>query len=173
MISIIAGKYKGRKLYNVKDLPVRPTQAKIRKSIFQILAPFDGMDVLDLYAGVGTLGIEAMSRGASRVVFVEKNRRVFKVLGKNIELFAADQCELFFTDVLHFLKRAKNQYFDIIFADPPYSEVSFHSIKEKVESILKPDGIFCMEMKKEPIDEPNIRVKHYGNTQMVFWRSAA
>ena len=173
MISVIAGKYKGRKLYDVKDLHVRPTQAKVRKSVFQILEPFDGMEVLDLYAGVGTLGIEAMSRGATRVVFVENNRRVFKVLKKNIELFEPDQCDLFLTDALQFLTRAKNQYFDIIFADPPYNEVSFHSIKEKVESFLKPGGIFCMEMKKEPIDEPNIRVKHYGSTQMVFWRTAA
>ena len=111
MISIIAGKYKGRKLYDVKDLHVRPTQAKVRKSVFQILEPFDGMEVLDLYAGMGTLGIEAMSRGATRVVFVENNRRVFKVLKKNIELFEPDQCDLFLTDALQFLTRAKNQYF--------------------------------------------------------------
>ena len=173
MIAIIAGKYKGRKLYDIKDLHVRPTQAKVRKSVFQILEPFDGKEVLDLYAGVGTFGIEAMSRGATRVVFVEKNRRVFKVLQKNIELFAPDQCDLFLTDALQFLIRTKNQYFDIIFADPPYTEVSFHSIKEKVESILKPGGIFCMEMEKKPIYEPNIRVKHYGSTQMIFWRPAA
>ena len=173
MISIIAGKYKGRKLYDLKDLHVRPTQAKIRKSIFQILEPFAGMEVLDLYAGVGTLGIEAMSRGATRVVFVENNRRVFKVLKQNIELFEPDQCDLFLTDALQFLNRVKNQYFDIIFADPPYTKVSFHSIKEKVESILKPDGIFCMEMKKEPIEEPNVRVKHYGSTQVVFWKAIA
>ena len=86
MISIIAGKYKGRKLHDLKNLHVRPTQAKVRKSVFQILEPFDGLEVLDLYAGVGTLGIEAISRGASRVVFVEKNRRVFKVLQKNLQL---------------------------------------------------------------------------------------
>ena len=84
MISLISGKYKGKKLYQFSNKHVRPTQAKIRKSIFQILEPFDGMEVLDLYAGVGTLGIEAMSRGATRVVFVENNRRVFKVLKKNI-----------------------------------------------------------------------------------------
>ena len=173
MISIIAGKFKGKKLYDVKDLHVRPTQANVRKSVCQILEPFNGMDVLDLYAGVGTLGIEAMSRGAARVVFVEKNRRVFKVLKKNIELFKPNQCDLFLTDAWQFLTRAKNQYFDIIFADPPYTEASFHTIKEKVGSILKPGGIFCMEMKKESIDGPNIRVKHYGNTQIVFWRSAA
>ena len=173
MISVIAGKYKGRKLYDLKDLHVRPTQAKIRKSIFQILEPFAGMEVLDLYAGAGTLGIEAMSRGANRVVFVEKNRRVFKVLKKNIELFETDQCDLFITDSFQFLTLSKNQYFDIIFADPPYTEVGFHSIKEKVERKLKSGGIFCMEMKKEPIDEQNVRIKHYGSTQMVFWRSAA
>ena len=171
MISIIAGKYKGRKLYDVKDLDMRPTQAKVRKSIFQILEPFDGVDVLDLYAGVGTLGIEAMSRGATRVVFVEENRRVFKVLKKNIELFKLDNCDLFLTGTLKFLTSAKNQYFDIVFADPPYTKVSFHSIIEKVKSVLKPGGIFCMEMKKEPIEEQNIRVKHYGSTQIVFWRS--
>ena len=91
MISIIAGKYKGRKLYDVKDLHVRPTQAKVRKSVFQILEPFKGLDILDLYAGVGTLGIEAMSRGANRVVFVENNRRVFTVLKKNIEVLEVDE----------------------------------------------------------------------------------
>ena len=173
MISLIAGKYKGKKLYHFSNIYVRPTQAKIRKSIFQILEPFNGMEVLDLYAGVGTLGIEAMSRGATRVVFVENNRRVFKVLKKNIELFEPDQCDLFLTDALQFLNQAKNQYFDIIFADPPYTEVGFHTIKEKVERKLKSGGIFCMEMKKEPIDEQNVRIKHYGSTQMVFWRSAA
>ena len=173
MISVIAGKYKGRKLYKVKNLHVRPTQAKVRKSIFQILEPFDGMEVLDLYAGVGTLGIEAMSRGASRAVFVEKNRQVFKVLKKNLELFDSEKCDLFLSDTLQFIDQIKNQYFDIIIADPPYSEVSYDSLKTKVEKILKPGGIFCMEMKKEPIDVPDVRVKHYGSTQVVFWRAAA
>jgi len=74
---------------------------------------------------------------------------------------------------LQFITQSKNKYFDVIFADPPYMEVGFHSIKEKVERKLKSGGIFCMEMKKEPIDEQNVRIKHYGSTQMVFWRSAA
>ena len=131
------------------------------------------MEVLDLYAGVGTLGIEAISRGASRVVFVENNRRVFKILQKNLKLLVEDNWDIFLTDSMQFLNRVKNQYFDIIFADPPYTEVSFYSIKNKIHNMLKPDGIFCMEMKKEPIDEENVRVKHYGSTQVVFWRAAA
>ncbi|SVE44124.1 uncharacterized protein METZ01_LOCUS496978, partial [marine metagenome] len=110
-------------LFDVKNLHVRPTQAKVRKSIFQILEPFDGLEVLDLYAGVGTLGIEAMSRGASRVVFVEKNRRVFKVLKKNIDLFEPENSKLILMDVKKYLVQVKTQQFDIILADPPYSEV--------------------------------------------------
>ena len=152
---------------------MRPTQAKVRKSIFQILEPFDGLEVLDLYAGVGTLGIEAMSRGASRVVFVEKNRRVFKVLKKNIDLFEPENSKLILMDVKKYLVQVKNQQFDIILADPPYSEVSFASVKDRAEHFLKPSGIICMEMKKEAIDETNVRLKNYGSTQVVFWKSAA
>ena len=173
MTSVIAGKYKGSKLFEVKNLHVRPTQARVRKSIFQILEPFNGLEVLDLYAGVGTLGIEAISRGASRVVFVEKNRRVFKMLKKNIDLFDAEKSQLILTDVQQYLTQVKNQYFDIILADPPYAEVSFESVKDRAEHFLKPGGIFCMEMKKEFVDDTNVRVKHYGSTQVVFWKSAA
>ena len=80
MLSLIAGKYKGKKLYQFSNTHVRPTQAIIRKSVFQILEPFDGLEVLDLYAGVGTLGFEALSRGAALAVFVERDRRVYKIL---------------------------------------------------------------------------------------------
>jgi len=76
-------------------------------------------------------------------------------------------------DVKKYLVQVKNQYFDIILADPPYSEVSFASVKDSAEHFLKPGGILCMEMKKESIDEKNVRVKHYGSTQVVFWKSAA
>ena len=76
------------------------------------------------------------------------------------------------SDVFIFFKKNKRK-FDVIFADPPYMEVGFHSIKEKVERKLKSGGIFCMEMKKEPIDGPNVRVKYFGSTQVVFWRAAA
>jgi 16S rRNA (guanine966-N2)-methyltransferase len=173
MISVLAGKYKGRKLNDVKNLHVRPTQAKVRKSIFQILEPLNEMEVLDLYAGVGTLGIEAISRGASHVVFVEKSRRVVKILKKNLDSFESDNYNIFLADALQYATRLNTPTFDIIFADPPYAEVQYKKIQEKVEGILKPGGVFCMEMKKEDIDIPNVRVKHYGSTQVVFWKSVA
>lgn len=173
MTSVIAGKYKGRKLVDIKNLHVRPTQAKVRKSIFQILEPFNNLEVLDLYAGMGTLGIEALSRGASKVVFVEKNRKVFKVLKKNIDLFEPENSYLFLDDVNGYLKRVKNHFFDIVLADPPYSEVSFESIQKATKHFLKPGGILCVEMQKENINQEDIRIKYYGNTQVVFWRNVA
>ena len=64
-----------------------------------------------------------------------------------------------------------NDKFDIIFADPPYGEYDFFDLKKNISKFLKPNGIFCMEMKKEKLNdiEDNIRIKHYGNTQVVFW----
>ena len=84
MISIIAGKYKGRKLSYINNNNVRPTQAKVKKSVFDILGPLDNKNVLDLYSGVGSFGIESLSRGAKSLTCVEINPSVFRILLKNI-----------------------------------------------------------------------------------------
>ena len=173
MTSLIAGKYKGKKLYQFSNKYVRPTQAKIRKSVFQILEPFDGLEVMDLYAGVGTLGFEALSRGASRAVFVEKEHSVYKILEKNTELFQNEKIKLHLCDAVQFISQTYCGKFDIIFADPPYTMTSFNLLIEKALNCLKPEGIFCMEMKKQDVTESPYRVKHYGNTQVVFWKATA
>ena len=173
MINLIAGKYKGKKLYQFRNNQVRPTQAKIRKSVFQILEPFHGLVVLDLYAGVGTLGFEALSRGADLSVFVEKDRCVYKILEKNTTLFHNEKMRLHLNDAIQFISQTHTEQFDIIFADPPYTMTNFQHLKESVLNCLKPDGIFCMEMKKQDIDISPFRIKYYGNTQVVFWKTAA
>ena len=173
MISVIAGKYKGKKLFHFNNIHVRPTQAKIRKSVFQILEPFNNLDVLDLYAGVGTLGYESISRGARSVVFVEKDKRVFKILKKNTSLFEKEKMTLYLSDVLRYVSRNNEDKFDIIFADPPYKISNFDLLSEKIKNHLKPNGIFCMEMKKQDINISNLRIQYYGNTQVVFWKANA
>jgi len=173
MISLIAGKYKGKKLYQFKNTYVRPTQAKIRKSVFQILEPFDGLEILDLYAGVGTLGFEALSRGAALAVFVEKDRRVYKILEKNTTLFPSEKIRLHLCDAVQFISRAHSDQFDIIFADPPYKMTDFQYLKENVQHCLKPNGIFCVEMKKQDIDNSPDRIKYFGSTQVVFWKTTS
>ena len=169
MIQIISGKYKGRKLKQVPDKYVRPTQAVIRKSVMQILEPLSGLHVLDLYAGVGTLGIEALSRGAFHLTAVEKNPVVFKVLKGNIDMVAyEDSVHLKCMDVNHFVKNERATY-DIILADPPYSMCNYDELRANISNRLNPKGIFCMEMKKSPIIDDNIRIKSFGNKQVVFW----
>ena len=74
MIRIISGRYKGHRLNNISSKNIRPTQARVKKSMLQILEPFNGKTVLDLFSGSGSLGIEALSRGASKVVSVENNK---------------------------------------------------------------------------------------------------
>ena len=173
MISLIAGKYKGKKLYQFSNTYVRPTQAKIRKSVFQILEPFDGLEVLDLYAGVGTLGFEALSRGAALAVFVEKDRRVYKILEKNTTLFPSEKMKLHLCDAVQFISRSHSHQFDIIFADPPYTMTDFQYLKENVQNCLKPNGIFCVEMKKQDIDHSPDRIKYFGSTQVVFCKATS
>jgi len=170
MIQIISGKYKGRKLKQVPDKYVRPTQAVVRKSILQILEPFTNLNVLDLYAGVGTLGIEALSRGASSLTMVEKNKLVFRVLEENINMIGAGSVvRLECKDVDFFLKN-ENDTYDVIFADPPYSMSNHEDLRGKVKCLLNPNGVFCMEMKKTSINNEGVRLKTFGNKQVAIWR---
>ena len=171
MISIISGKYKGKKLYPFKHPKVRPTQAKIRKSIFQILEPFSSLKILDLYAGVGTLGFESISRGASSVVLVEKSKDVYRILKKNMTLFEGENIQLYLSDSIKYLKRTKSK-FDIIFADPPYQLIDIELLFSEAKKSLNPNGIFCLEMKKSDVKKYNFNssnIRYYGNTQVVFW----
>ncbi len=173
MIKIISGKYRGRKLFEVPNLYVRPTQAVVRKSMMQILEPFENLDVLDLYAGVGTLGIEAISRGASTLTVVEKNKLVLNTLNKNIEkICSEDDIDIKAMDVERFLKSNLKKY-DLIFADPPYTKVDYFELREKIRPFLKEGGTFCMERKIGKMEDEAVRVKNYGSTQVLFWRAAS
>ena len=171
MVTVIAGKYKGHKLKQVKSDSVRPTSGRVKKSMFQILEPITGKRVLDLYAGIGSLGIEALSRGAEKVTLVEKSKMIFKTLQENTShICNGDDYDVFCIDSALFLKRDTN-YYDIIIADPPYENNNFFTLKELIKPHLFQDGVFCMEMKKCPILDYGVDVRNYGNTQVAFWRA--
>ena len=172
MISIIGGKLKGRKLNSIKINSVRPTQAKIRKSIMDIIYDFENKTVLDLYSGFGTLGIECLSRGAKSVDFIEKDYKVIKILRQNVEYLGLHtHCNIFKSCVFDFLNKSNSKY-DIIFADPPYETCDFTMILSKVKNKLNLGGVFCFESNKlgSVIDEA-VRVKIYGDTQITFWEN--
>ncbi len=169
MIRIISGRYKGHRLNNISSKNIRPTQARVKKSMLQILEPFNGKTVLDLFSGSGSLGIEALSRGASKVVSVENNKKNFNILSQNFDKIASEQnYDLIFMDAIKFLSTTKDK-FDIIICDPPYYKYEYIEIFNMAVKIMKPGSLFCMEMEKNIVDENIFRVKLYGETQIILW----
>ena len=171
MIKVIGGKYKGRKLLQVPKTNVRPTQAVVRKSMFDILGNLESFNVLDLYAGVGTLGIESISRGATHLTSVEKDKLVYKVLSDNLNLICAgDDITTYNMNVEQFLK-FNDRTFDLIIADPPYNIDAYSYLNDNLRPILNDGGILCVEMKKKIISDTSVRVRNFGRTQLTFWRN--
>ena len=171
MQRIIAGEYKGRLLSNMPGNSTRPTQARVRKSMLQILEPLEGKKVLDLFSGSGILGLEALSRGASKLVSVESNKQVFALSSKNISEICKDHSrfEILCMDAFYYLEATKEK-FDIIISDPPYRKYDYMDVFNLASRILGKNGIFCMEMKKQHVDLDIFKVKTYGSTQIILWR---
>jgi len=125
-LRIIGGALKGKKLYSVRDTSIRPTADRLRESIFNILSQrvLDAV-VLDLFAGTGALGIEALSRGAESAVFVDNRKGALSVLRRNIDSCMLDQkANIVKWNIRQNLNciRSKKQNFDLIFLDPPYDK---------------------------------------------------
>ncbi len=117
---IITGKYRGKALKMPKG--IRPTQNKVRKAIFDILGDIEGLSFLELFAGTGAVGFEALSKGAAGMVLVENSRQSIQVIKDNIKALGASNCELLAVDsdkAIEILARNKKK-FEIIFLDPPY-----------------------------------------------------
>jgi 16S rRNA (guanine966-N2)-methyltransferase len=121
---IITGKYKGHQLIDFSASHIRPTTDRVKESLFNILSEriFDSKS-LDLFAGTGNLGLETISRGAQHLTFVEKNPKSLEIIRKNInKLKITEGFTVIAKDVLKFLNQYEGEAFDVIFADPPFTE---------------------------------------------------
>lgn len=125
---IISGTHKNRKIISPKGLVTRPTAAQLRGALFNICQNYiEGAHFLDLFAGSGAMGLEALSRGAKSVTFIDSNRESIRCIQKNIQnLKMENQAKVFSGDVFQLMHKLAKQgaLFDIIFADPPYHEKS-------------------------------------------------
>jgi len=119
-IRIIAGQWRGRKLDFAKVEAIRPTPDRVRETLFNWLAPMiRGANCLDLFAGSGALGFEALSRGAESVVMCDSNPKIITTLKEQAQLLKASKASILQTDAVSFLNR-NTQKFDLIFLDPPF-----------------------------------------------------
>jgi 16S rRNA (guanine966-N2)-methyltransferase len=137
---IIAGRFKGRTVKFPKSNLVRPTTDKVKESLFNYLVhsiDFTDIKVCDIYAGSGSLGLEALSRGASEVHFVEKDFHVTQVLQENIKsLGAFEESKIFRIEAVRFTKMSTNEKYNLILADPPFFK---NDIYDVVRNLLKND----------------------------------
>ena len=175
---ITTGKYHNRKLHMPRG--IRPTQDKVRKAIFDILGDVEGLSFLELYAGSGAVGFEALSRGVSELTMVECNHDSVQAIKRNIALLKAPACNLYYLDAekaIKLLSRDKKS-FDIIFLDPPYHEGMTKKILHTLEGydILSPNGLIIVQHPKTellPESSPNfnlIKEAKYGDTWISIFR---
>ena len=146
---VISGEFRGRKLREPADDSVRPTTDMVKESVFNIIQfDIEGRQALDLFSGTGQLGIEALSRGAASVVFVDSSAESVKLTAENIERAGITSgATVLRADALDFLRRGKR--FDLIFLDPPYEGKLLDSSLEAINQfdILKDNGIIVCESK--------------------------
>jgi 16S rRNA (guanine966-N2)-methyltransferase len=148
-----------------------------REAVFSSLAArVPGARVLDLFAGSGSLGLEAWSRGAASVTAVEKVSKHWRILQENFQALAGDpdlgSWDVIQADVYDFLKRPVRP-FDLVFADPPYEEADLPKLLEALRGALAPDGILVFEMRscgkvEVPKDWNLLKEKKYGGTRILF-----
>ena len=181
---VVGGKFKGKRLIEPKDKETRPLKDLTKESIFNIInhsnkfsIDLKKAQVLDLFSGVGSFGIECLSLGASHVTFIEKYEAVLPILKKNLDnLKSKINYEIIESDILNELEfKSLKLTYDLIFLDPPYKEKALEDILNKIieNKILNESGIIIIHRHKKEIDTfPEnfhlIDKKKYGISKIIF-----
>lgn len=164
-LRILGGKFRGRLLQAPRTSQTRPTTSMLRKAVFDILQTvIEDTTFLDLFAGSGAMGIEALSRGAKHVTFVENHRDALRCIRQNLSTLQLEpQSTLYPLDVFDTLKKLekRGQTFDIIYADPPYHKVSLYlELLSYLDSspLLTPNGLLFLESPApSPFKNPSLQ----------------
>ena len=149
---ITSGLFGGRRIAAPKTLATRPTQENVREALFSMLqGELSGKSFLDLFAGTGAVGLEALSRGAAEAAFVENARPALAALRKNIEMLRCGAlCSIAAVDVWRFLSAKGRKDFDFVFADPPYEILKERPLETWIDSVpVAPGGFFILEMRRQ------------------------
>ena len=174
-MNITGGKYNRQKVIAPDENITRPTLSKVRMSVFNTLGAiinFEGKSFLDMFAGSGIMGLEAISRGFENLTAIEKNRKVYNIIKSNFEKYQNENdIKLIFGDSLNVCKKL-NRKFDVIYIDPPYFSGIYEKSLETIKNIS--DGIIILEHIIEieiPKDFEIVKQKKYGDKFITFLKS--
>ncbi len=178
-MQVIAGRLGGRRLKAPAGRDTRPTSGRVREALFAMLGDVEGAGVLDLFAGTGALGIEALSRGAGHAVFVESDPRVARVLGENLSSLSIgrEEARVRRSDVLAALRSAKarKETYDLIFIDPPYRRAHEWGadLSAILPALLEPGARIVVESDRRSPLELAVEIerqRRYGDTSITIHR---
>lgn len=177
-IRLIAGKYRGRQIVCPPGKQTHPMGERIRGSLFNILGDITGLTVLDAFAGSGSLGLEALSRGAAHATFIERDKVASRIIEENITtLNVGELTKVIKTSVAQWDETAKDASYDIIFADPPYHDLQISTVSRLVK-YLKPNGLMVLSYPgRESVSTVNgvvvVDNRSYGDAALAFYRLEA
>ena len=170
---IIAGTHRGRRIAAPKGLSTRPTGDRVREAAFNLIGPVDGAAVLDLFAGSGALGIEALSRGAASVTFVERDRAACRTISENLERLRLTGARVTCGDAVWALRQETRAY-DLVLVDPPYE--LWTELESKLAAhlprVLAPEGLLVVETgaRTEPALPLPLRTsRRYGSARLTLF----
>jgi 16S rRNA (guanine966-N2)-methyltransferase len=173
----VAGSRKGHRISAPRGVVTRPTGDRVRESAFQLVGPVDEAQVLDLFAGSGAMGLEALSRGASRCVFVERDRDACRVITQNLEKLRLTGALVLCRDVRDVLREegARRRRYDLVLVDAPYEEWARYEepLAELTPAVLADDGIVLVETgaRVEPtLPLDLVTSRRYGSARVTVFR---
>ena len=180
---IISGNLKGKPINFIKSPTTRPLKDSVKENIFNILnhsnlfnINLKNSNVLDLYSGIGSFGLECISRGSEKVTFIEKDKIVAETLKENLFNLSVEKKAIIVIDeIINFLKNGPSKKFDVVFLDPPFAQNSFiNELKQIGEGkFLKKNHIIIIHREKKSNDifkkpfDPII-IRHYGRSKIIF-----
>jgi 16S rRNA (guanine966-N2)-methyltransferase len=173
-VRIIAGEHRGTRIFAPTGDGTRPTSDRVREAAFNLIGPVDGASVLDLFAGSGAMGLEALSRGAERATFVEADRDACRTIERNLEKLRVTGATVLCRDVFRVLAGERRTY-DLILADPPYGFDGDARLAPYLARALAPDGLVVYETarRREPA-LAGLRVRTsrtYGSARLTLFEA--
>ena len=173
---IIAGERKGHTIFAPRGRETRPTSDRVRENVFNIVAPWvEGARVLDLYAGSGAMGLEALSRGAEAVVFVEADPDAVRAIERNLDKLRLTGATVLRADATTGLAQetAAGRKYDLVLADPPYAMTDYDTLARYLPRVLTEDGLLVFESaaRTEPqVEGLAVRTtRKYGSTRVTVF----